>query len=79
MRGVNLACLFAVALVAFSGRPSAQEKDPVASARVPPEEIEKLVKQLGSNDARTRETATKAIQKIGDDALPHLEVAMTSN
>lgn len=43
--------------------------------RVPPEEIEKLVKQLGSDNAKAREAATKALLAIGSDALPHLEVA----
>jgi hypothetical protein len=56
---------------------SPETAQPLAPARVPPEEIEKLVKMLGSDNAMTREAATKAILKIGDDALPHLEVAMT--
>ena len=47
-----------------------------APARVPPEEIKKLVEQLGSDNAKTREAASKAILKIGDDALPHLELAL---
>jgi hypothetical protein len=47
-----------------------------ASARVPPEAIKEFVKKLGSDNTKTREEATKAISKIGDDALPHLELAL---
>ena len=62
---------------ALDGGKSPELKQASTQARVPPDEIEKLVKQLGSDNARTRETASKTILKIGDDSLPHLEVAMT--
>ena len=55
---------------------SPEAVNPSVPARVPPEEIEKLVKQLGSENANTRQAATKAILKIGDDALPHLGVVL---
>ena len=75
---------FAISLIGLSvlvvdAQPGAKSPEAVQSsspARVPPEEIEKIVKQLGTDNATTREAATKAILKIGDDALPHLEVVL---
>jgi hypothetical protein len=52
------------------------EKPKAEFTRELPEEIKKLVDQLGSSNVQTREAAAKGILKIGDDALPHLEVAM---
>ena len=45
----------------------------------PTTEIEKLIKQLGSASAVAREKASKALLKIGVDALPLLKSAMKSN
>ena len=79
MRPRAIRSFFALSLIRLSvlvaqAQPGA--KSPEAPARVPPEEIQKLVQQLRSDDLTTRETAAKAIRKIGDDALPHLGVVL---
>ena len=66
----TLAFIFAPAFVLNTANP--QER----KGRMPPDEIEKIVKQLGTDRAKTREAATKELLRIGEDALPHLEVAI---
>src|SRR5262245_27268005 len=41
-------------------------------------EVERLIKQLGSDDFDERETATKRLQEIGEPALGALDKAATS-
>ena len=52
----------------------AADKKP--AEKVPAAEIDKLIKQLGSGDFSERDTAAKALLKIGEEALPSLKAAM---
>jgi hypothetical protein len=51
-----------------------QDKEP--AERLSAAEMEKLVMQLGSENAKTREMAARALLRIGEGALPFLKAAM---
>jgi len=48
-------------------------------ARPREDRIAALIKQLGDDDFERREAASKALDKIGEDALPQLWRATTSS
>jgi RNA polymerase sigma factor (sigma-70 family) len=59
----------------------AQAAPPVARAEVAPDgkDIERLIKQLGSDEFEEREAATRALKEVGKPALKALGVAATEN
>jgi hypothetical protein len=75
-------CLPILALAAFaSGCPVAADPDdnPPEKTVVKPAEIDRLIKQLGSNDFEEREAAQKALEKIGPRALEALRAAASKS
>jgi HEAT repeat protein len=75
----TLVSLLAVCLLALvSGRFGAlgdEGKEPVKKAETPTEEIDKLIRQLGSEDFETREEATCKLTEFGSPALERLRRA----
>jgi RNA polymerase sigma factor (sigma-70 family) len=59
----------------------AQAARPIARAETAPDnrDIERLIKQLGSDEFEERETATNALKKVGKPALKALREAATAN
>jgi RNA polymerase sigma factor (sigma-70 family) len=59
----------------------AQAAPPIARAEVAPggRDIERLIKQLGSDEFEEREAATRALKKVGKPALEALGEAATEN
>jgi RNA polymerase sigma factor (sigma-70 family) len=59
----------------------AQAAPPVARAEVAPDgrDVERLIKQLGSDEFEEREAASKALKEVGKPALKALDEAATKN
>ena len=82
-----LACLALPGSYAVRGEPPVPEEKqnspaPSKPARLPgetPAAIDRLLKQLGSNDFRQREAASRALEAIGEPALEALRRAATKN
>lgn len=66
--------LVAALMLQIDAHGQQQEKGKVSQA-----ETEKLIKQLGSSNPKTREEASKALIKIGADSLPALKAALKTD
>src|SRR5581483_6020312 len=67
------ACCTLILTITFS-----QLFSPRALADHDAEEIDRMIKQLGSDDFREREAAMESLQRIGRQALPALRIAQNS-
>ena len=75
--------LLAIVLTVFSLQPfeadgNAVVQDEKPTQKLSKDQIEKLVKQLGSENPKTREEASAALRKIGPESLPYLKAAFKS-
>jgi hypothetical protein len=74
-------CICGPAFLPGGAVAEAQAAPPVARAEVAPDsrDIERLIKQLGSDEFEEREAATRALEKVGKPALKALGEAATGN